>query len=180
MVVFLIGFMGAGKSFYAKGLADLLKVPMVDLDEYIEGKAGLTIGGVFEKFGEQYFRSLESVAIKEVYAELLAGSSEISQNSTILGIVSCGGGTPCFNENMAWMNEHGHTVWINPPEETICARLLQEMATRPLLANLKEEELPNVVHSRLMERKPYYAMAKSSITDPTVSIDQFLKTIENA
>lgn len=180
MIVFLIGFMGSGKSFYAKGLAGFLKVPMVDLDEYIERREGIPISKIFENFGEQSFRAMESAAVKEVYATLLDEISEKNKNNTISGIVSCGGGTPCFNENMVWMNEHGHTVWINPPEDVICERLKKESATRPLVANLSEDLLPDFVHERMQERKSFYSMAKSTISDPNVSIVQFLKLIEYA
>lgn len=180
MIVFLIGFMGSGKSFYAKGLAQFLNIPFVDLDNYIEESEGIPIGKIFEKFGEQSFRAKESVAIKEVYADLLTQIPENQDQNTILGIVSCGGGTPCFNQNMEWMNRHGYTVWVNPPEAVICERLKKEAATRPLVANIAEEALSDFVHHRMVERIPFYAMAKFTITDPNISIVEFLKAIENA
>ncbi len=180
MIVFLVGFMGSGKSFYAKGLANHLHVPMVDLDNYLEKKQGITISGIFEKFGEQSFRDMESLALKEVYSEMLNKMPQNKDQNRIVGIVSCGGGTPCFNENMEWMNHHGMTVWINPPEAVISERLKKEAATRPLLANLDEAALTDFIRERMADRIPFYAMASTTITDPHISMEEFLNAIQNA
>jgi shikimate kinase len=107
MIVFLLGFMGSGKSFYAKGLSEHLHVPFVDLDQFIEKEQAMSISEIFEKMGEPAFRTLESIALKQVYADLLVRTTETQDKNGILGVISCGGGTPCFNENMDWMNKHG-------------------------------------------------------------------------
>jgi shikimate kinase len=180
MIVFLIGFMGSGKSFYAKGLSEYLHIPFVDLDQFIEENQGMSISEIFEKLGEPTFRTLESVAIKQVYGDLMARATETQQKNDILGVISCGGGTPCFNGNMDWMNQHGFTIWINPAEEIILKRLIKEPKTRPLVASLTEDALKEFIHQKLLERKPYYEKAQSVITQPDTTISEFVNTIQDA
>jgi len=180
MIVFLIGFMGSGKSFYAKGLSEYLHVPFVDLDQFIEEEQAISISEIFEKMGESAFRTIESIAIKQVYKDLVDRTTETQQKNDILGVISCGGGTPCFNGNMDWMNEHGLTVWINPAEEIIWERLIKEPQTRPLVASLTEDALKEFIHQKLLERKPYYEKAQSVINQPDVTISEFVNIIQNA
>lgn len=180
MIVFLIGFMGSGKSFYAKGLSEYLHVPFVDLDQFIEKEQAISISEIFEKMGESAFRTIESIAIKQVYEDLVDRTTETQQKNDILGVISCGGGTPCFNGNMDWMNEHGLTVWINPAEEIIWERLIKEPQTRPLVASLTEDALKEFIHQKLLERKPYYEKAQSVINQPDVTISEFVNIIQNA
>ncbi len=180
MIVFLIGFMGSGKSFYAKGLSDYLHVPFIDLDQFIEENQDMSISEIFEKLGEPTFRALESVAIKQVYEDLVVRTTETQQKNDILGVISCGGGTPCFNENMDWMNQHGFTIWINPAEEIILERLIKEPQTRPLVSSLTEDALKEFIHQKLLERKPYYEKAQSVINQPDITISEFVNTIQDA
>jgi shikimate kinase len=180
MIVFLIGFMGSGKSFYAKGLSEYLHVPFVDLDQFIEKEQAISISEIFEKMGESAFRTLESVAIKQVYADLLTTNAENRQKNDILGVISCGGGTPCFNENMEWMNAHGLTIWINPPEDILLERLIKEKKTRPLVASLSEDHLKDFIQQKLLERKPYYVKAQFVINQPTLTISDFVNAIKYA
>ena len=180
MIVFLIGFMGSGKSFYAKGLSEHLDVPFVDLDQFIEEQQAISISEIFEKIGEPAFRTIESLAIQQVYADLLSRTTEKQDKNGILGIISSGGGTPCFNQNMEWMNKHGLTIWINPEEEIIWERLIKERQTRPLVANLTEDELRDFIHQKLIERKPYYEKAQYVINQPDLTISEFVNTIQHA
>ena len=180
MIVFLIGFMGSGKSFYAKGLSEYLHVPFVDLDQFIEEEQAISISEIFEKMGESAFRTLESVAIKQVYADLLTTNAEKRHKNDILGVISCGGGTPCFNENMEWMNAHGLTIWINPSEDIILERLLKEKKTRPLIASLSDDALKDFIHQKLLDRKPTYEKSTSVITHHNTTIDEFVNTIQHA
>lgn len=180
MIVFLLGFMGSGKSFYAKGLSEYLHVPFVDLDQRIEEEQAMSISEIFEKWGESAFRILESVALKQVYADLMTRTTETQNKNGILGVISCGGGTPCFNDNMDWMNTHGLTIWINPTEEVIWERLVKEKKTRPLVASLSEDTLREFIHQKLLERKPYYEKAQSVISQSSLTIPEFVKTIQHA
>lgn len=180
MIVFLLGFMGSGKSFYARGLSEHLHIPFVDLDQFIEKEQAMTISEIFEQSGESAFRTLESIAIKQVYADLLARTTETQNKNGILGIISCGGGTPCFNDNMDWMNKHGLTIWINPTEEIIWERLMKEKKARPLVASLTEDSLREFIHQKLLERKPYYEKAQSIINQSEMTIPAFVNTIQHA
>lgn len=130
--------------------------------------------------GEPAFRALESVAIKQVYTDLSARPIGTHHKNDILGIISCGGGTPCFNENMEWMNQHGLTVWVNPPEDILFERLIIEKKARPLIANLSEEALRSFIHQKMLEREPYYEKSKSVISNPNTTIDEFINIIRHA
>ncbi len=180
MIVFLLGFMGSGKSFYAKGLSEHLHVPFVDLDQFIEREQAMSISEIFEKMGEPAFRTLESIALKQVYADLLVRTTETQDKNGILGVISCGGGTPCFNENMDWMNKHGLTIWVNPAEEIIWERLMKERKTRPLVASLTAESLREFIHQKMLERKPYYEKAQEVIFQSNITIPEFVNTIKHA
>src|SRR3954454_1788630 len=102
--VFLVGMMGSGKSYWAQKLKKKLKVPAYDLDALIEMMEEKTVGEIFEEDGEEYFRKAE--------AKMLRLFSEKKQF-----ILSCGGGTACYNDNMEWMNKQGITIWLNEPVE---------------------------------------------------------------
>lgn len=180
MIVFLLGFMGSGKSFYGEGLSEHLHVPFVDLDQRIEEEQAMTISEIFEKRGESAFRTLESVALKQVYADLMSRTAETQHKNDILGIISCGGGTPCFNDNMDWMNKQGLTVWINPTEEIIWKRLVKENKSRPLVASLTEDALKDFIHQKLLERKPFYEKAQSIINQSEIPIAELVNTIKHA
>lgn len=101
MLYFLIGFMGAGKTTLGKRLARQAALPFIDLDVYIETNSGKSISALFAAIGETAFRALEREALERLTATHEAQSA----------IISCGGGTPCFNDNMAWMNDHGTTIY---------------------------------------------------------------------
>jgi len=94
---YLIGFMGSGKSFLGRRLANALQLPFLDLDDYLEEWSGRSIPRIFEESGEEAFRKLESEALRDT-ARLPSA------------VIACGGGTPCFGDNMAWMNAHGITT----------------------------------------------------------------------
>ncbi|MCB0586849.1 MAG: shikimate kinase [Phaeodactylibacter sp.] len=143
MRVFLIGFMGSGKSFTGRRLAERAGIKFVDLDEWIEHKEGISIREVFEKKGEMYFRKLERDALRE-----MARFKNV--------VVSCGGGTPCFHENMQWMNRHGVTIYLRAPAAILAHRLAREQGQRPLLKGLNEGEMEDFIRRKLEEREEYY------------------------
>lgn len=146
--VFLVGFMGCGKSTFGRKLAKQLGWDFVDLDDYIEEQESSTISDIFSKYGEAYFRKLESEALK---------SSEGWGNT----IVSTGGGTPCFNNNISLINKLGLSVYIKLAPEVLQARLEGEKNKRPLLADLDNEKLLEFITNKLLERSSDYE--KSSI-----------------
>lgn len=149
MRIFLIGFMGCGKSYNGTRLAKVLNMPFVDLDNYIEEKAGKTIAEIFSEQGEEHFRKLEQQALHQMTA---------FDNI----VISCGGGTPCFFDNMEWMNENGDTVYLKCTPQTLEKRLVKGKAKRPLIKDLDEQnELINFIKSKLEKREPFYSKAKT-------------------
>ena len=147
--VFLIGYMGCGKTTLGVELARQLSVPFIDLDEFIERQQGRTIVEIFDEMGEKRFRELEVDALCEV-----AAMSDV--------VVSCGGGTPCHGDNMALMNGKGITVWLTTSPERITARLLlpEQRVKRPKFADLPDEAFLPLVKEELAARAPYYNMAQ--------------------
>jgi shikimate kinase len=166
---FLIGFMGSGKSHWGKIWAEANQLSFVDLDAVIEEKAGKTVAAIFELNGEDHFRGLE--------AEALRACADL-QNT----IVACGGGTPCFHENMQWMNEHGATIYIACTATEILARVLQEKEKRPLLKKLNQAELLFFIEQKVKEREPFYTQANVTVQSGLLTENSFpeiISTITN-
>lgn len=178
-VIFLIGFMGSGKSHGAKLLSDHTGLPCVDLDHWIEDKEQRTITTIFNQSGEAYFREIESAALKEAFAALSSGAVFQIGSTVVKGIISTGGGTPCYHENMKWMNQQGITVWLNPLPSVLIQRLLEEKASRPLLTALSETELILFVRSKLSERISFYSQAAIELQNE-VDVELLIEKIKNA
>lgn len=155
MLIFLIGFMGCGKSYVGRNLAPLLGFDYVDIDKYIEEKEGLTVKEIFEQKGEDYFRLQEKNFIQEL---------DTKRNL----VVSTGGGAPCFFDNMEVMNEKGLTIYLNRNKEKTIWRLLKGQYKRPLIAHLSPKELEAFYDERLESRKPFYEKAKLHVGDADV------------
>lgn len=145
--IFLIGFMGSGKTTVGKQLATLLQYDFMDLDEYIEGKEQATITQLFETKGEIYFRERESYYLKSL------------QEATQL-VVSTGGGTPCYYDNMDWMNSNGVTVYLKAVPKLLADRLKKERDHRPLLKEKSDAEVIDFIQHKLLEREHFYTTAK--------------------
>ena len=147
--VFLIGYMGCGKTTLGEVLARQLGCRFIDLDEFIEQRQGMTVVQIFDEMGENRFRELETEALHEV-----ASMTDV--------IVGCGGGTPCHSDNMALMNQAGVTVWLTTSPERITARLLlpEQKCKRPKICHLPDEALLPMVEAELQARTPYYEQAQ--------------------
>lgn len=164
--VFLIGFMGCGKSTFGRKIAEELGWDFVDLDTYIEEQQNASIQTIFANKGESYFRNLETKAIEE--------SSKWKKT-----IISTGGGTPCFNNNITSINNLGLSVYLKLSPEVLKSRLEGEKSKRPLISNLSDAELLIFINKKLAERSCYYS--KSEITfeyssDLEVSFMEILRT----
>lgn len=146
--IFLIGYMGCGKSTLGAALAAVMNVPFIDLDDYIEEKYETKITEIFRTKGEATFRQIEQQALQEV--------------AQMNCIVACGGGTPCFANNMQLMNVAGITIWLTTSEQRIAARLClpQQKAKRPLIAQKTDQEILQFVSAQLAERTPFYSQAQ--------------------
>lgn len=147
--IFLIGYMGSGKSTLGNALAPLTGLRFIDLDDYIESREGMKITEIFSTRGEQAFREMEHDLLAEV-----AAMDDV--------IVGCGGGTPCRPGAMELMNDRGTTVYLDASFPRLLARLKEGRAKRPLIARLDDEELANFISSSLETRMPYYSLASES------------------
>ncbi len=144
--IFLLGFMGSGKTKLGKRLSKLLKYSFIDLDKMIEEKEERSISKIFEESGEDYFRKKESEYLCSI-------------NNKHTTVVAVGGGTPCFHNNMDWMLQHGKCVWIKVSNEELFRRLKDTRDNRPLLRNLTDAELKDFIQKKLEERTSYYSRA---------------------
>jgi shikimate kinase len=145
--VFLIGYMGSGKTTVGKKLAKSLSLSFIDLDDFIQNKYRKTISELFAEIGEEEFRKVESRALREV--------SEIEDV-----VISTGGGAPCFFNNMKIMNNAGITLYIEVEPEELAARLLASKAVRPLIVGKSKDELIPFIRKHLSKRECYYRMAQ--------------------
>jgi shikimate kinase len=162
--IFLIGMMGAGKSFWAEKLKKRFKVPAYDLDSLVEMMEEKSIKEIFEEDGEEYFRKAEAKMLR-----LFAEKKQF--------IVSCGGGTACYNDNMKWMNKHGITIWIDEPVETLSERLSKEKSHRPLIKDLNDDGLNNFLATQLEERTAFYDQSAYRLSGEELSETTFSKIL---
>ncbi|NML23192.1 shikimate kinase [Pseudoflavitalea sp. G-6-1-2] len=169
MRIFLIGFMGAGKTHWGKQVANRMGLPFFDLDELIVAHENKSIADIFATHGEEYFRLLE----KQLLEELVEREDSM--------IISCGGGTPCFFNNIDFMKRYGIVVWLNTHVEVILQRLLKERVHRPLLKDIKDEDLRNHIVRKLNERRMYYEQADVIIDkEDSISMNDFIQTVLHA
>lgn len=148
--VFLIGFMGSGKSTVGKQLAQEFGVSFLDSDAEIEQNTGKTISEIFETKGEVSFRELEQEFI-------------LKTDFTVPKIVSCGGGLPCFNGLMNVLKEKGTVVFLNVEVKEIIRRLNAEKSKRPLISNVSDLEFEENVRERLQNRMEVYLFADAVV-----------------
>ena len=147
--IFLTGYMGAGKTTLGRALAAELGIPFIDLDHYIEKRNCKTIAQLFAEKGEEGFREIERRMLHEV------GEFEDV-------IISTGGGTPCFFDNIEYMNAQGTTVYLDVPVERLHIRLSIAKAKRPLIKDKNDEELMAFITEQLAKRAPHYCKAQYS------------------
>ena len=145
--IILIGYMGAGKTTVGRALSKAMGLPFYDLDWYIESRMHKTIPQIFAERGEEGFRLIERNMLHEV-AEF--------ENV----IISCGGGTPCFFDNMEYMNGQGDVIYLKASPEVLYKHLLMGKTERPLLKNKTPEQLIAFIKEQLEIREPYYTKAK--------------------
>ena len=144
--IFIIGYMGSGKSRLAKVLSESLSCSHHDLDDLISQAHGKTIEEIFNSEGEIAFRKMEKRQLR-----LLNES---------FGVVSMGGGTPCYFDNIDWMNANGVTVYLRAKIPTLVQHLSKENGiVRPLLRDVQKKNLPEFIAKHLFERQYFYEQA---------------------
>jgi len=147
MLIFLIGYMGSGKSFLARELAEKLGYNFLDMDELLVKGMGLPIQDCFELYGEEVFR----------YAEHELLSALVKEEQTV---VATGGGTPCFYDNIELMNSAGTTVYLKVDDEILYQRLRDEAHERPILKGVQPSKLKEFISGNIEERQKFYKQAK--------------------
>ena len=144
--IVLIGYMGSGKTTVGKALAKELSLPFYDLDWYIESRMRKKVSQIFAERGEEGFRQIERNMLHEV-----AEFEDV--------VVSCGGGTPCFFDNMEYMNSQAQVVWLRCEPEVLQKHLLMGKGDRPLLKGKNPDELLDFIREQLEYREQFYAKA---------------------
>lgn len=139
--------MGSGKTTVGKALARELGLVFYDLDWYIESRRRKTVAQIFAERGEAGFREIERNMLHEV-----AEFEDI--------VLSCGGGTPCFFDNMEYLNQQGDVIWLKADAEVLYKHLLMGKTERPLLKGKSPEELVSFIREQLVLREPFYSKAK--------------------
>ena len=148
--IILIGYMGAGKTTVGRALSKELGIIFYDLDWYIESRMRKSVSQIFAERGEEGFRKIEYNMLHEV-AEF--------ENV----IISCGGGTPCFFDNMDYLNQQGQVVYLKADPEVLYKHLLMAKVERPLLKNKTPEELITFIREQLEKREPFYSKARYTL-----------------
>lgn len=157
MRIYLIGYMGCGKSTLGKRLAKHLGLQFVDMDHYIEERNCKTIPQIFAEEGEAEFRNKERKALEE-----------LSEFTDI--VIATGGGAPCFFDNVGLMNQSGKTIYLNIHPNILAERLMSSKTERPLIKGKSKEELVDFIDETLKKRNEFYTQAKYQITEPDIDL----------
>ncbi|HZH71233.1 MAG TPA: shikimate kinase [Mariniphaga sp.] len=164
MRIYIIGYMGCGKSTLGRKLACYAGLQFIDMDHYIESRNCKTVPQIFAEEGEEAFRHKERKALEE-----------LSEFTNV--IIATGGGAPCFYDNMDLMNRTGKTIYLNIDPEILAERLIESKNERPLIKGKSKEELVQYIATTLSQREKFYRKAQFQITEPDVDLDKLMKII---
>jgi len=164
MRIYLIGYMGSGKSTLGRKLSEFVNLQFVDMDHYIEERNYKTIPQIFSEEGEVEFRKKERKALEE-----------LSEFTDI--VIATGGGAPCFFDNVNLMNKTGKTIYLNIEPKILADRLLKSKTERPLIKGKSREELVAFINETLKKRNEFYKQAKIEITQPDIDLHKLQKLI---
>lgn len=157
--IFLTGYMGSGKTSAGKTLATQLGYEFIDLDKFVEQEYKMTIPEIFSSKGEKEFRAMEHNALKKV----------IEKENTV---VACGGGTPCYYNNMELMNNNGTTVYLKMSADSLVNRLMNAKDKRPLIINKDEKQLREFVNRQLEKREDTYHQAQYIVKGKDLNVKE--------
>lgn len=160
MIISLLGYMGSGKSQIAKSLAKKTNYPLIDLDKEISQRCNASISEIFHQKGEIFFRKKE----REVLEEILASKENI--------ILSLGGGTPVYYNNIEVINDRSESIFLKTNVSTLVHRLLPNKSKRPLIAKIEDEDLAEFISKHLFERNPYYNRSKYCVSTDNKSVSE--------
>ncbi len=166
MKLFLVGYMGCGKSSLGRKIAKRANVKFADMDSMIEEREGASVSDIFYYQGEEYFRSKE----REIIEEFASLQEDV--------VISTGGGVPTWKDNMSRMNEVGECVYLRRTAEQIASRLSPHgRQKRPKLRGLNDEELVAFMTANMAEREPYYSQAKYSVDCTSMSDEELIEHV---
>lgn len=165
-IVYIIGFMGSGKTTAGKRLASLLGWSFIDLDKKIEEHTGKKIPEIFSQNGENYFRGIEAQLLRKLK----------SSSSTV---ISTGGGTPCYGDNMDFLTENGLTVYLKLTPAELKSRLSESKSERPLIKNLDQENLKTFIEEKLADREKWYSRSDIIVEGINLDINLLLSLVKS-
>lgn len=164
MRIYLIGYMGCGKTTLGRKLAEHAGLQFIDMDDYIEKRNCKTVPQIFAEEGEAEFRKKENKALKEL--------------SEFTGVViATGGGAPCFFDNMDLMNRTGKTIFLNIDPKILASRLMESKTERPLIKGKSKDELVDFIDETLKKRNEFYTRAHFQITRPDMDLEEVMEMI---
>jgi len=166
MRIVLVGYMGSGKSTLGKKLASKLGFSFYDTDQIIEEQYKISIYNFFEKYEEDVFRKIEYDVLKNTL---------IHNNA----VISTGGGTPCFRNNMDIINKNSYSVYIKMHIDSIETRLINSKKSRPLLKDISQTNLKAFIEKQLLEREKYYNQANLIIKGEKLDINYLIESLKN-
>lgn len=165
--IIIIGYMGSGKTTVGHALSQELGLPFYDLDWYIETRMHCTVKQIFDEKGEEGFRKIEHNLLHEV-----AEFEDV--------IISCGGGTPCFFDNIDYINRQGETVYLKCTTDVLYKHLKMGKTVRPLLLDKTPDEVKTFIEAQLKQREPFYAKAKHIVDVSLMDNKEKIKTTVDA
>lgn len=163
--IFLVGFMGCGKTTVGKRLANLIHYEFIDLDHQIEQAEGCAVSELFSIKGETYFRQLEKQALHQTFKKQQT-------------VIATGGGAPAFFDNMEQMNQQGITIYLELSPKTLLERLQNAKNQRPLLMDKNEKDLFDYITQTLQKRESHYRQAKLIIDGLGVTAQLLMNAME--
>ncbi len=164
--IILIGYMGSGKTTLGKKISELLSIPFIDSDFEIEKITKNSISELFEKIGESSFRNLETEFIEK-----------LDFNSHF--VLSTGGGMPCFNDNMEFLNKLGFTIYLKNSSDVLAERLFLEGEKRPLILGKSKAELIKYIDDTISIREKYYSKSRVILSPENQNIESILIELKN-
>lgn len=166
MLIFIIGMMGSGKTSIGKKLARQLAYDLIDIDEFIESKEGKTINDLFDLWGEEEFRLQENHYLKQM----------VEKSNCV---ISTGGGLACYHDNMDIMNQSGETIFLHAESAFLASRLKSGKTSRPIIANIPDDELPIFIDTLLEKRNPHYYQAKHIIPSLDLKVSDIVELLQS-
>lgn len=162
MIIFIVGYMGSGKSTFGKRLARYMGYDYIDLDLLFEETYRIGIADFFSKYGEPIFRKMEHELLEKT----------LNQEQVV---ISCGGGTPCFFNNMKLMNANGVTIYLHLEPAALAMRLANARRKRPLIETLPGDDLEQKIKLHLAMREHFYLQSKLVVDGISIELQ---KTVE--